>query len=168
MPDPTRRRILFVCMGNICRSPAAEAVLRRLVAGRGLDGEVDVDSAGTIRYHAGDPPDPRMQRAGSERGLTIDGRARQVTLDDLDAFDRVIALDRDNLADLERLAGGRREHVRLLSDYLPDGEPVDVPDPYWGGERGFEEVLDLLERAAETILDDLLGEPESAPEPPAE
>lgn len=157
MPDSDPLRLLFVCMGNICRSPAARAVLRRLVAERGLEGDVEVDSAGTIRYHAGDPPDPRMQRAGEKRRLVIDGKARQVTLDDFDRFDLVVALDRQNLEDLERLAGGPRQHVRLLSAFLPDGRPVDVPDPYWGGERGFDDVLDLLERAAPAILDELLA-----------
>ncbi len=162
-PPAPPARVLFVCMGNICRSPAAEAVLRRLAAERGLDGEVEIDSAGTIGYHAGSQPDARMRRAGEGRGLAIDGSARQVTAGDLDRFDRVIALDRDNLADLERLAGSPRGHVRLLSSYLPEGSPADVPDPYWGGERGFEEVLDLLERAAGAILDDLLDGRRAAP-----
>lgn len=151
-------RVLFVCMGNICRSPAAEGVLQALIAERGLDGAVEVDSAGTIRYHVGEPADARMRRAAEERGYRLESRARQVTAADLDAFERVIALDRDNLAELEELAGGSRPHLRLLSHYLPDGSPVEVPDPYWGGDRGFEEVLDLLERAAPAILDDLLGE----------
>jgi protein-tyrosine phosphatase len=149
-------------MGNICRSPAAEAVLRRLVAERGLHDTVEIDSAGTIGYHAGDPPDARMRRAGEGRGLAIDGSARQVTADDLDRFDRVIALDRENLADLEKLAGGSRAHVRLLSSYLPEGSPADVPDPYWGGDRGFEDVLDLLEQAAGEILGDLLEDRRAA------
>ncbi|MCB1035448.1 MAG: low molecular weight phosphotyrosine protein phosphatase, partial [Acidobacteria bacterium] len=145
------------CMGNICRSPAAEAVLRRWVQENGFEEEVEIDSAGTIRYHEGNPPDARMRSAGDARGLTIDGFARQVRRQDLETFDRVIALDRENLADLEELAGGPRPHLRLLSSYLPAGSPADVPDPYWGGERGFEEVLNLLEEAVPALAEDLLS-----------
>ena len=155
-------RVLFVCMGNICRSPAAEAVLRQRIEDRGLEDLVEVDSAGTIGYHAGHPPDRRMRRAGERRGLEIDGEARQVTVEDLGRFDRVIALDLDNLADLEGLAGGGRSHIRLLSSYLPAGSPVDVPDPYYGGEAGFHRVLDLLEEAAPAILEDLEADLEAS------
>ncbi|MCH9652196.1 MAG: low molecular weight phosphotyrosine protein phosphatase [Deltaproteobacteria bacterium] len=155
MPDTNPIRVLFVCMGNICRSPAAEAVLRQLVEDRGLEEVVEIDSAGTIGYHAGNPPDSRMSQSGEERGIEIHGQARQVTFEDLRLFDRVIALDQENLADLESLAGGSSSHIRLLSSYLPVGSLVDVPDPYYGGEAGFRQVLDMLEEAAPAILQDL-------------
>lgn len=152
------KRVLFVCMGNICRSPTAEAVLRHAVAERGLDGAVEVDSAGTTRYHVGEPPDRRMRAAAERRGLRLEGSARQVTADDFGRFDLVVAMDRDNLADLEALAGGKPGNLRLFSDFLPDGEPVDVPDPYYGGADGFDRVLDLVERGCPGILDHLLAE----------
>jgi len=155
MSEPNPIRVLFVCMGNICRSPAAAAVLLQLVEDRGLEDVVEIDSAGTTGAHAGNPPDPRMSQAGEERGIEIDGQARQVTSEDLHIFDRVIALDQDNLADLEALAGGSSSHIRLLSSYLPEGSLVDVPDPYYGGESGFLQVLDLLEEAAPAILADV-------------
>ena len=147
-------RILFVCMGNICRSPAAEAVFRQLVVDEGLEDVVEIDSAGTIGYHAGNPPDRRMRQAGAARGLAIDGQARQVTGSDLDRFDLVVALDRDNLEDLEALAGGSQPHIRLLSSFLSEGSLADVPDPYYGGAAGFETVLDMLEEAAPRLLEE--------------
>jgi protein-tyrosine phosphatase len=151
-------------MGNICRSPAAEAVTRRVLAERGLDGEVEVDSAGTIGYHAGQPPDARMSRAGRARGLELEGAARRVTAADFDRFDLIVALDRENLGDLgeiAREAAGGAE-LRLLSEFLPGGEPADVPDPYYGGERGFDTVLDLLDTACPAVVDHLLGTPAGA------
>jgi len=152
-----RPSVLFVCLGNICRSPTAEGVMRHLVAERGLDGAVRIDSAGTGDYHVGEAADPRMRDAAASRGYRLDSRARQVAPEDFDRFDLVVAMDRDNLLDLRRLAGRHREGVRLFSDFLPDGAPRDVPDPYFGGARGFEEVLDLIETGCPAILDQLLG-----------
>lgn len=156
MPDPETRSILFVCMGNICRSPTGEAVFRKLVEERGLADRVHVDSAGTIDYHAGSPPDERMTRAAWQRGIQLGGSARGIRAEDLERFDLVIAMDRENLRDIRRLSREEVPHVRLLGEFLPAGSPEDVPDPYYGGEAGFHVVLDLIERAAPAILDELL------------
>jgi len=150
-------RVLFVCLGNICRSPTAEGVMRAVVAGRGLDGAVEVDSAGTGPWHAGEPADERMRRAAGRRGYELGSRARQVHPEDFDRFDLIIAMDRENLADLRALAPPGRDNLHLFSDFLPPGSPRDVPDPYYGGERGFEEVLDLVEAGCPKILDRLLA-----------
>ena len=152
----SERSVLFVCLGNICRSQTAEGVMRRRVAERGVADRVTVDSAGTGAYHVGEPADPRMRRAAERRGYDLDGVARQVEPGDLERFDLVVAMDRENLRDLRRLAGGGGcGHVRLLSDYLPAGAPVDVPDPYYEG--GFDRVIDLIEEACPGILDRLLA-----------
>jgi protein-tyrosine phosphatase len=144
-------RILFVCMGNICRSPTAEGVMRHLLAERGLGGEIEVQSAGTGGWHAGDPPDARATAAARERGIALDGAARQVTAEDFDEFDVLVAMDRDNLANLRAIAPAGTEHkLRLLLD-----EGRDVPDPYYGGPGGFEDVLDLVESGCARLLDDL-------------
>jgi protein-tyrosine phosphatase len=146
-----KTRILFVCMGNICRSPTAEGVMRHLLAERGLDGEIEVQSAGTGGWHAGNPPDRRSAQAAAARGITLEGAARQVTRSDFEDFDLLVAMDRENLADLRAIAPPGTEHkLRLL---LGDGR--DVPDPYYGGARGFEDVLDLVQTACEQLLDDL-------------
>jgi protein-tyrosine phosphatase len=146
------KRVLFVCMGNICRSPAAEAAMARLVQSTGAD--IEVDSAGTIGIHAGERPDNRMRSAGEKRGLVFNTRARQVTADDLQPgrFDLVLAMDRDNLRDLRRIAQADHTHVVLFSEFLSDDWPREVPDPYYGGPQGFETVLDMVESACPAIL----------------
>jgi len=143
-------RILFVCMGNICRSPTAEGVMRRLLDERGLAGEIEVQSAGTGGWHAGSPPDGRATEAARARGIVLEGEARQVTRADFEDFDLLVAMDRENIADLRAIAPpGTEDKVRLLLDGR------DVPDPYYGGARGFDEVLDLVQAGCERLLDDL-------------
>ena len=148
--------VLFVCMGNICRSPAAEGVFRRYVERQGVGEDIYIDSAGTIDYHNGKPADPRMRAAASRRGYTLTSLSRQVADDDLEDFDLIVAMDRDNLWYLEDLAGGPQAHIRLLGSFLPGrqdepGQAPEVPDPYYGGAQGFEDVLDMLERACPGI-----------------
>ena len=156
MAQQTRSSVLFVCMGNICRSPAAEGVFRHYVERQGAAEDIYIDSAGTIDYHSGNPADPRMRAAASRRGYKLTSISRQVILEDMDEFDLIVAMDRDNLWYLEDLAGGPQPHIRLLGSFLPErqGEPghvPDVPDPYYGGTQGFEDVLDMIERACPGI-----------------
>jgi protein-tyrosine phosphatase len=151
-------RILFVCMGNICRSPTAEGVMRVLLRDQGLDGRIELDSAGTGNWHAGDPPDERAVAAARGRGIELDGAARQVTAADFDRFDLIVAMDRDNERALLALApdDAARAKVRLLREFDPAsvaaGE-LDVPDPYYGGPRGFERVLDIVTAGSRGLLD---------------
>jgi protein-tyrosine phosphatase len=148
-------RICFVCLGNICRSPTAEAVMRRLVDDAGLTGRVTLDSAGTGHWHAGEPADPRTRSAAASRGIDITHRARQLVAADLARFDLLIAMDRDNLAAIRRLLGRRdRPEAHLLRAFdptAPDG--AEVPDPYSGGPDGFDHVLDLCERACRGLVE---------------
>ena len=142
-------RVLFVCMGNICRSPAGEIVFRHLVEEAGLGGRIQIDSAGTIGYHAGNPPDPRMSETLRNRGYTISGRSRQITPTDLTDFDLILVADKDNLRDVRSLAssGQSLDHVQLVTDYCSNHDANHVPDPYYGGPSGFEKVADLVEDA---------------------
>ena len=151
-------RVLFVCMGNICRSPTAEGVFQRLLAQRAPGLEVEVDSAGTHGYHVGHPPDRRAIAAARDRGVSIQAlRARQVTPDDFQVFDWVLAMDRGNLEALQQIApANARARVRLMMDFAPLAHRREVPDPYYGSAAGFEEVLDLLEEASEGLLQELL------------
>jgi protein-tyrosine phosphatase len=157
------KRVLFVCLGNICRSPTGEGLLRHHLAERGLGDRIEVESAGTGAYHVGEGPDERMVRAAAARGYRLGGTARQVSARDFEDFDLIVAMDRQNLADLETLAppaGDRRAELRLFSEFLPPGSPPDVPDPYFGGTFGFDRVIDLVETGCAAIARHLLGDPE--------
>lgn len=152
-------RVLMVCLGNICRSPTAEAMLRRKVHEAGLDGRIAVDSAGTSDYHVDSPPDRRAVAHGERRGLAMQQlRGRQVERADFDRFDFILAMDQDNLADLKRIRpAGSRATVALLMSFAPDAGAREVPDPYYGGADGFEQVLDLTEEAADGFLRSVAG-----------
>jgi protein-tyrosine phosphatase len=152
-------RLLFVCMGNICRSPTGEGVMRGLLREQGLEAAVAVDSAGTGAWHLGDPPDPRATAAAAVRGVELVGAARQVTAADFEDHDLILAADRRNLRDLRAIAPeDARDRIHLLREFDPAsaGAPdLDVPDPYYGGDDGFEHVLDLVEAACRGLLDSL-------------
>ncbi|WP_035602298.1 low molecular weight protein-tyrosine-phosphatase [Haloferula sp. BvORR071] len=150
-------RVLFVCMGNICRSPAAEIVCKKMLGESDLADSVEIDSAGTIGYHSGNGPDPRMAATLKARGYPIFGRARQIRRTDLDDFDLILVADEENLADVKRLdpEGSRHAKIRLLVEYCETHDAPRVPDPYYGGQRGFEEVADLVEDACGGLLRDL-------------
>ncbi len=154
---PARYRVLFVCMGNICRSPTAEGVFRKLLAERAPELDVEIDSAGTHGYHAGAPPDPRACRAAERRGVDLKRlRARRVTDADFERFELVLAMDEQNLQFLlEACPAEYRGRIRLFMEFAPHLERRDVPDPYYGGSSGFEHVLDLVEEAAAGLLEHL-------------
>ncbi len=152
--DSPRTGVLFVCLGNICRSPLAEGVFRQLVEDAGLTQAFDIDSAGTGAWHVGERPDGRMALVAERHGITLDGRARQIEPEDLDRFDYLIAMDRDNLRVLERMADARASEceVRLLRSFDADAGEEDVPDPYYGGASGFENVYVMVRSACEAML----------------
>lgn len=152
--------VLFVCLGNICRSPTAQGVFERLVAEHGLSYAIEVDSAGTAGWNVGAAPDPRSIRAAGRRGIDISHqRARQITRRDLEHFDHVLTMDRDNLRAVRQLAGGNHNcHIGLLLDFAPHLGLSDVPDPYYGESQDFENVLDLIEAAASGLLAQIRAE----------
>ncbi|HEV2741869.1 MAG TPA: low molecular weight protein-tyrosine-phosphatase [Rubrobacter sp.] len=148
-------RVLFVCMGNICRSPVAQGVFENAVRREGLEGEVEVDSAGTGDWHAGQPPDERALESARSRGLDISHlRARQVTPEDCRAFDYVLTMDEENYRAVSALCGGNAV-VRPFLDFATGSPEREVPDPYFGGPHGFERVLDLVEEASEGLIEDI-------------
>jgi protein-tyrosine phosphatase len=148
-------RICFVCLGNICRSPTAEAVMRHLVEEAGLDDRIAIESAGTGDWHVGGARDRRSRAVGAARGIPLEGEAQQFTRSDFERFDHVLAMDRANRDELLRLAPDDRDRakVRLLRSFEPGAPPdAEVPDPYYGGPHGFEEVFDICERACRGLL----------------
>ena len=154
-------RVCFVCLGNICRSPTAEGVMRAVVERAGLAGRIEIDSAGTGAWHVGEPADERARAAAERRGLSLDSVARQVTRADFDRFDYLVAMDRENLAALERMAPDQsaRGKVRLLRSFDPASpRGAAVPDPYYGGDDGFEEVLDICEAACRGLCEHIARE----------
>jgi protein-tyrosine phosphatase len=147
-------KVLFVCMGNICRSPTAQGVFEHLVERQGLTSLIQIDSAGTHAYHIGEPPDDRATRAARMRGIDLGRqRARRVTGDDFLDFDYVLAMDRNNYDDLMLLCpSAHRPKLRLFLEFATGLAEDEVPDPYYGGTTGFERVLDLIEQAAQGLL----------------
>jgi protein-tyrosine phosphatase len=145
-------RILFVCLGNICRSPTAEGVMRRLVREAGLEDEIEIDSAGTGGWHVGAPPDERATAAARRRGTELAGAARRFTPADFDRFDLILAMDAENRRELLALAPDQTARAKVRMFRAGD---LDVPDPYYGGADGFDEVLDLVEEAARELLDEI-------------
>lgn len=157
--EPTK--LLFVCLGNICRSPTGEGVMRHLVEDEGVAERFEIDSAGTGSWHIGDTPDARSVAAAAARGIVIEGRARQVTGADFDHYDLILAADRYNFRDLQAIAPTDEDEakVRMLREFDPMSTPddLDVPDPYYGGPSGFDDVIDLVEAACRGLLADVLA-----------
>ena len=153
--------VLFVCLGNICRSPLAEGLFQQLVEQRGLQSRYTVASAGTGNWHVGDPADSRMIVTAQRHGIELQGRAHQVSRQDFDLFDLILAMDRTNQAQLLRMARDDTERagIHLLREFDPQaGSDLDVPDPYFGGPDGFEHVYQIVERACVRLLSELEGE----------
>ncbi len=153
--------VLFVCTGNICRSPTAEAIFQKLAADAGIAESVTADSAGTHGYHVGEPPDPRAQEAAAKRGYDLSAlRARRFEQADFQRFDLILAMDRDHysiLSNMARHSGGHK--LKLMMSYARRFADEEVPDPYYGGSQGFERVLDMLEDAARGLLESLRKRP---------
>lgn len=149
-----KKHVLFICMGNICRSPTAEGVFRRLVQEAGLEQAIVIDSAGTHDYHIGAAPDARAQAAAARRGYDLSGlRGRQVSRDDFARFDYILAMDEENLANLRRYCPDEHGHkLHLFLSFSSDYNGREVPDPYYGGPQGFDQVLDMVEDAARGLL----------------
>ncbi len=146
--------VLFVCMGNICRSPTAEGVFQKMVRDGGLAEWFEIDSAGTHAYHVGNPPDERAQKAALARGVDLANlRARQVSHADFESFDHILVMDRQNYDSLMFVCPRNHSHkLKLFLEYVPGLKNVEVPDPYYGGDKGFERVLDLVEQASTGFL----------------
>lgn len=153
----TSKKILFVCLGNICRSPMAEGIFRKLVTDKGLETRFLIDSAGTSAYHSGELPDARMRQHASRRGYHLNSRSRRIQQEDLEVFDLIIGMDNHNV---ERLFGmaktsEQQSRIKRMTDFCRNHRATEIPDPYYGGDSGFEHVIDLLEDACTGLLEEL-------------
>lgn len=150
-------KVLFVCLGNICRSPTAEGVFRKLVRDMKLEHQFEIDSAGTHAYHVGEPPDERAQAACARRGIDISRLSgRRAVARDIEKYDYVLAMDHENYENLRKICPtGLESRIRLLMEFAPDRPEEEVPDPYFGGAGGFDRVLDMIEDAAQGLLEDI-------------
>jgi len=149
-------KVLFVCMGNICRSPSAEGYFQHIVKEAGLGDKIITDSAGTHAYHIGSPPDTRAQAAANKRGIDLSAlRGRKVERDDFKTFDYVLAMDNSNFSDLEDVVGASADNLFMFLKFAEHFSENEVPDPYYGGDQGFEHVLDLIEDASKGLLEDI-------------
>jgi protein-tyrosine phosphatase len=155
--DSPRTSVLFVCLGNICRSPLAEGIFHHLVDEAGLSERFDVDSAGTGSWHLGELPDARASMVARQHGVELTTRARQLTPEDMQRFDVVIAMDHENLRNIERMAdaAGSEARIKLLRAYDSNGDGEEVPDPYYGGASGFENVYEMVRRSCQMLLEEL-------------
>lgn len=150
-------RVLFVCMGNICRSPTAQGAFAMLVKQQGMEDTIEIDSAGTHAYHIGEPPDRRAQASAMQRGIDLSTqRARLIEKADFEKFDYVLAMDEENYQNLAALCpDSHKQRLKLLMEFAPHLNQREVPDPYYGGTSGFERVMDMVESAAQGLLDDI-------------
>lgn len=149
--------LLFVCLGNICRSPAAEGIVKKMIEDEGLDDKVFVDSAGTSNWNEGNAPDERMRKHGSKRGYNFDGSARTFRSSDFDKFDYILVMDNNNYNNVKKLARNEEDITKIhrMTDFSIDLDHDHVPDPYYGGEDGFEFVMDLLEDASKGLIKEI-------------
>jgi protein-tyrosine phosphatase len=150
-------RVLFVCLGNICRSPLGAAILKKKVADQGLELHIEVDSCGTSNYHIGDNADPRTIANAQKHGVPIEHCARQLTARDLDAFDFIFAMDKSNFQNILRVANGTNvsKKIRMMREFDPQSKGGEVPDPYHGGDKDFQEVFEILDRSTDKFLEHL-------------
>lgn len=153
-------KLLFVCLGNICRSPSAENIMRYLIEKEGLSDKIVCDSAGTASYHLGEPPDRRMKAAAEKRGIKLEGKARQFHPSDFEKYDLILAMDRDNYWSLVSLDPEKkyRDKIKMMCDYAKSYPDQEVPDPYYGGTEGFNHVIDLLLDACSELLESIKKE----------
>ena len=149
-------KICFVCLGNICRSPTAEGIFQHLVDERGLSDYFEIDSSGTSAYHEGESANTKSQRTANEHGITLHSKARRFKAFDLDYFDLILAMDNENIANIKRMASDKHQHkIARMRDFDPQPGDGEVPDPYYGGPEGFENVFQVVKRSCEHLLDEL-------------